>query len=94
MRSVDSLCSEKMTIFGDLLHALDDLRQQRVLLSRAGGLAILDWWLATTGASALVPLAGTVEDFAWSSVILMFVVSKISLRREPDFCELDFWPIL
>ena len=58
-------------MFGELLHGLD-LRQ---LLSRVGGLAVLEWWLATTGASALVPLAGTVEDFAWSWVILVFVVS-------------------
>ena len=63
-----------MTMFGDL-------RQQRALLSRAGGLAVLDWWLATTGASALVPLAANVEDFAWSWVILVFVVSKSSWKR-------------
>ena len=74
-------------MFGGLLHGLDDLRQQRALLSRVGGLAILDWWLATTGASALVPLAGNVEDFAWSWVLLVFVVSKIFWRRESVFLE-------
>ena len=61
-----------MTMFGDLR------QQQGALLSRAGGLAVLDWWLSTTGASALVPLAANVEDFAWSWVILVFVVSKTS----------------
>ena len=78
MRSVDTLCSENMTVLGDLLKGLEDLRQQRALLSRVGGLAVLDWWLSTTGASALVPLAANVEDFAWSWVILVFVVSNIS----------------
>jgi len=72
--SEDTDSSEKMTMFGDLLHGLEDLREQRALLSRVGGLAVLDWWLATTGASTLVPLAANVEDFAWSWVLLVFVV--------------------
>ena len=62
--------------FGDLLHGLD-LRHQRTRLERVGGLAILDWWLATTGASALVPLMASVEDFVWSWVLLAFVVRAL-----------------
>ena len=62
--------------FGDLLHGLD-LQHQRTRLKRVGGLAILDWWLATTGASALVPLVASVEDFVGGWVLLAFVVSVL-----------------
>ena len=65
-------------VFRDLMvtavHGLD-FGHQRTRLSRVGGLAILDFWLATTGALALVPMMASVEDFAWSWVLLAFVVS-------------------
>ena len=76
-------------VFRDVLmaavHGLD-FGQQRTRLSRTGGLAILDFWLATTGALALVPMMASVEDFAWSWVLLAFVVSSsIQPTRLHDF---------
>ena len=65
-----------------VIHGLDDLRQMRTRFKRVGGgLAILDWWLATTGACALVPLVASVEDFIWSWLLLAFVVSDCTSYR-------------
>ena len=66
-------------VLRDLVHELDPRLQQRTRLRRVGGLAILDWWLTTTGALALVPLMSSVEDLLWSWVLFAFVVRALIL---------------